>query len=238
MVYRGKVFKSMVGLYFYGDFCTGRIWGLRNLGTTWENTLLADTPFQITSFGEDEAGQIYVTDFLTGSIYRIMVQPLVAGDFDGDGSSDFASLNVLGRIFYTTNLSAFANVPGVLSQLVSGDFNFDGSADLAGLASDGTIWVSTDLTSFTPIPGILSSLISGDFNSLRGGDEFAGLALDGSIWFTTNLNTWTNIPGKLTNLVPGNYDGASPDDLVGLAMEGSLWLTTDLLNWTNIGRLP
>jgi hypothetical protein len=234
MVYRGKVFKNMDGLYFYGDFCTGRIWGLRRNGTAWDNTLLIDTPFQITSFGEDEAGQIYVTDFLTGSIYRIVVQPLVVGDFDGNGSSDVASLNVLGNIFYTANLSTFTNVPGVLSQLVTGDFNGDGSADLAGLASDGTIWVSTDLLNWVNVPGLLSQLAVGDFNG-DGNDDLAGLASNGTIWMSTNLSTWTNVPGTLAQLVSGDFNPArAGDELAGLALNGSIWFTTNLSAWTNI----
>ena len=235
MVYRGKVFKNMDGLYFYGDFCTGRIWGLRHVGTAWESSLLVDTPFQITSFGEDEAGQLYVTDYLTGSIFRIMVQPLVAGDFNGSGSLDFASLNVLGHIFYTTNLSTFVNVPGVLSQLVTGDFNGDGRTDLAGLASDGSIWVSIDLTGFTRIPGILSSLISGNFNNLRPGDELAGLASDGSIWVSTDLTGFTRIPGILSSLISGNFNNLRPgDELAGLAPDGSTWVSTDLASFNQI----
>ncbi|HJX15931.1 MAG TPA: PQQ-dependent sugar dehydrogenase [Candidatus Deferrimicrobiaceae bacterium] len=71
MVYRGAEFPSFQGTYVYGDFCTGRIWGLRKVGTTWENTLLADTTHQISAFGEDEAGNLYVASYGTGTVYRI-----------------------------------------------------------------------------------------------------------------------------------------------------------------------
>ena len=238
MVYRGKVFKNMDGLYFYGDFCTGRIWGLRHVGSAWENSLLVDPPFQITSFGEDEVGQLYVTDYLTGSIYRIMVQPLAAGDFNGNGTTDLASLNGLGQVFYSSNLSAFVNVPGVLSQLVAGEFNGDGNADLAGLAPDGSIWISTDLLTWVNIPGVLSQLAVGDFNG-DGNDDLAGLASNGSIWLTTNLSTWTNIPGILAQLVSGDFTPARiGDELAGLTSDGTIWFTTNLSTWTNIpGKL-
>ncbi|HJX14296.1 MAG TPA: PQQ-dependent sugar dehydrogenase, partial [Candidatus Deferrimicrobiaceae bacterium] len=71
MVYRGTEFPSFQGTYVYGDFCTGRIWGLRKAGTAWENTLLADTTHQISTFGEDEAGNLYVAAHGTGAVYRI-----------------------------------------------------------------------------------------------------------------------------------------------------------------------
>mgnify|MGYP001084718471 CR=1 FL=1 len=72
-VYRGPGVPRMQGIYFYGDYCTGFIWGLRPNGATWENQLLADTALtRLTSFGEDEAGNLYATDLNTGSVYRLI----------------------------------------------------------------------------------------------------------------------------------------------------------------------
>ncbi len=71
MVYRGRSYQSMQGIYFYGDFCSGRIWGLRRRGKVWQNTLLLDTAYGISSFGEDQVGNLYVTDLYKGDIYLI-----------------------------------------------------------------------------------------------------------------------------------------------------------------------
>jgi len=70
-VYRGKAYPDMQGFYFYGDLCSGRIWGLRQVGTRWESNLLVAEPFQITSIGVDEQGNLYLTDFTDGAIFRI-----------------------------------------------------------------------------------------------------------------------------------------------------------------------
>ena len=70
-VYRGSAFPGLQGIYLYGDLCSGRIWGLRRSGAVWQNVLLADTTLQISSFGEDETGELYVADYATGDIYRI-----------------------------------------------------------------------------------------------------------------------------------------------------------------------
>jgi glucose/arabinose dehydrogenase len=75
MVYRGTAYPRLDGIYFYGDFCSGRIWGLTMSGLTWTETLLIDTEFMITSFGSDEQGTLYFTDYKTGSIYRIIPLP-------------------------------------------------------------------------------------------------------------------------------------------------------------------
>ncbi len=71
-VYRGLAYPTLRGHYFYGDFCSGRIFGLRHLQSTgWTATELVDTTYNITSFGEDENGEIYFTDYFSGSIYGL-----------------------------------------------------------------------------------------------------------------------------------------------------------------------
>jgi glucose/arabinose dehydrogenase len=74
MVYRGQDYPSMQDIYFYGDYCSGRIWGLAFDGSAWQSNLLEDTSFNISSFGEDEAGNVYVADY-GGDIYMIVEQP-------------------------------------------------------------------------------------------------------------------------------------------------------------------
>jgi glucose/arabinose dehydrogenase len=69
-VYRGPGRTAWQGLYFYGDFGSGRIWALQRSGDTWVNTLLRDTDLSISSFGEDEAGRLYVVDY-RGAVYLL-----------------------------------------------------------------------------------------------------------------------------------------------------------------------
>jgi glucose/arabinose dehydrogenase len=57
-VYRGTAIPSLVGHYIFGDYCTGRIWSLRPGGRSADITLRRDTPYQITSFGEHEDGEL------------------------------------------------------------------------------------------------------------------------------------------------------------------------------------
>ena len=70
-VYRGAAVPALSGAYLYGDFCSGRIWTLRQgAGGAWTSTLLLETAISISSFGEDQAGELYVTDLGSGRIYR------------------------------------------------------------------------------------------------------------------------------------------------------------------------
>jgi len=72
-VYRGGEFPVLQGVYLYGDYCSGRIWGLRRSGGVWESKLLLDSSLNISTFGEDEAGNIFVADHGGGNIYKIIV---------------------------------------------------------------------------------------------------------------------------------------------------------------------
>ena len=72
-VYRGQAIPELVGTYFYGDYCNGwiRSFAYRNGTATNASSWPAlDTKQQITSFGEDAQGEIYVV-LANGSIYRI-----------------------------------------------------------------------------------------------------------------------------------------------------------------------
>lgn len=65
-VYRGLRQTLPQGAYVYGDFCTGVIYVLK-AGVP---SVLMDTALSISSFGEDESGEIYVVN-LSGQIFRL-----------------------------------------------------------------------------------------------------------------------------------------------------------------------
>ena len=56
--YRGSM-PDFRGIYTYADYCSGRIW-FGSFSTGWSSTLWQDTAFNITSFGEDRNGELYV----------------------------------------------------------------------------------------------------------------------------------------------------------------------------------
>jgi len=69
-VYRG-VMPDWQGVYLYGDYCSGIVWGLlRNPQGGWMNAQLFETGTKITSFGEDENGEVYLVDH-GGHVYRL-----------------------------------------------------------------------------------------------------------------------------------------------------------------------
>lgn len=70
-VYRGQALPELDGFYLYADFASGKIWSLRFVEGVWVNTLFEDTEFAVSSFGEDEAGELYLTDFGGGALYKL-----------------------------------------------------------------------------------------------------------------------------------------------------------------------
>lgn len=68
-VYRGSM-PEWNGIYLYGDYCTGLIWGLIRSNDGWQKQMLFEMDVTITSFGQDEAGEIYLVSD-TGTIYRL-----------------------------------------------------------------------------------------------------------------------------------------------------------------------
>lgn len=70
-VYRGTAEPKLKGAYLFGDFINGKIWGLRRNGATWRQKLLLDSPYGISSFGDDEQGNLYVADYFEGNVYQV-----------------------------------------------------------------------------------------------------------------------------------------------------------------------
>jgi hypothetical protein len=62
-VYRGQKYPALHGVYLSGDYCTGRIFGLKSGTGGFDITTLVDTPHSISNFGEDESGDIYIADY-------------------------------------------------------------------------------------------------------------------------------------------------------------------------------
>lgn len=73
-VYRGSEVPDLRGVYVYGDFVSGRVWGLRldpGADSASENELLLDTGGAVSSFGEDDEGELYIVDF-NGSVLKVV----------------------------------------------------------------------------------------------------------------------------------------------------------------------
>ena len=72
-VYRGSAQPILQGGYFFADYCSGRIWTISATAASPASPVqLLDTPYNISSFGEGQAGELYIVDHAGGGIYHII----------------------------------------------------------------------------------------------------------------------------------------------------------------------
>ncbi len=69
--YRGKAVSSLSGKYLFGDFGSGRIWAMTSAGSFVSVEELLNTGLFLSSFGEDEDGELYVAE-LGGTVRQII----------------------------------------------------------------------------------------------------------------------------------------------------------------------
>ncbi|MCP1385601.1 PQQ-dependent sugar dehydrogenase [Runella salmonicolor] len=72
-VYRGAKLVDLKGQYIYGDFVSGKIWALQYNETSRQasNKLITQLTGSLSSFGEDEAGELYLLNYQTGKIQQL-----------------------------------------------------------------------------------------------------------------------------------------------------------------------
>ena len=71
-VYRGQDIGGLDGVYVYADYCSGQIYGLVDDGQgKWQNKPLAQGETYLSTFGEDNLGELYFASRNSGTIYRL-----------------------------------------------------------------------------------------------------------------------------------------------------------------------
>ncbi|MCS6873395.1 MAG: PQQ-dependent sugar dehydrogenase [Pyrinomonadaceae bacterium] len=225
-VYRGirRTFAS--GTYIYGDYCTGEIWIGGN------STPIIDTPRNISSFGEDDDGEIYVVG-LGGTVDKI-IRANASADFDGDARTDTAVFRPSEGVWYILNSSnnSFRAVQfGADGDIPTPeDFDGDYKTDIAVfrpsagtfyiLGSNGNIFFSVQWGSAGDIP------TQADFD----GDARADVAVfrpSEGVWYIRNsrdgsfrvqqFGISTDIP------VAGDYNGDGRTDIAVFRKSTGTW---------------
>jgi glucose/arabinose dehydrogenase len=71
-VYRGRELPAFTGVYLFGDFCSGTVWGLLPDGSGgWRGQVLFQTPHRISSIASGAQGELYLLD-IRGGLYRLV----------------------------------------------------------------------------------------------------------------------------------------------------------------------
>jgi len=71
-VYRGEAIPELQGAYLYSDYCSGTLWAAyRNPDGAWQSQEIMETGVQVSSFGEDEDGELYIVNY-GGSVMKFV----------------------------------------------------------------------------------------------------------------------------------------------------------------------
>ena len=134
-VYRGcELGEAYQGQYFFGDYCGGIVWTL-DPSNGYTRSTEFNFGFGLSSFGEDEDGELYITDLFGGTVYKIInpsapdenkndipdaCESACVSDLNGDGNLDFL------------DISAF--LAGYTKGDPISDFNGDGNFDFLDIS--------------------------------------------------------------------------------------------------------
>jgi glucose/arabinose dehydrogenase len=140
-VYRGQSMPEFYGDYLYADFCTGKFWSLSEVAGAYENTEIGDFENEdISSFGEDENGELYVAGLASGKIYKL--EPI----------SSHVSQNEIPKKVYISNPIAQDKLRfDVSDDFISGEFsiiNAYGNQIVSGMVDANHMAI--DLKSISP----------------------------------------------------------------------------------------
>jgi glucose/arabinose dehydrogenase len=134
VVYRGVNIPGLDGTYFFGDYCSGRIWSFEFSAFGGVTNFIERTSevgsgvSGLSSFGEDAYGEIYMCSLFNGRVYKIVPTNGPFVDCNENGIEDAAE--ILDGSASDVNGNG---IPDSCEQLCDGDVTGDNAVDLADL---------------------------------------------------------------------------------------------------------
>jgi len=149
-VYRGTRGTLPTGAYIYADFCTGEMFLLQ--GTA--QSFLQDTTLSISSFGEDEAGELYVVS-LGGTVHRLVNScsySISPASRTSPAGGETLTVNVTtqgGCGWSAVSNSGFITVASGASGTGSGTVTLTIASNGSGVPRTGTVFIAGQILTIT-----------------------------------------------------------------------------------------
>lgn len=224
-VYRGIRRALPFGQYVYADYCTGQIY----LWDGANQTQQLDTARNISSFGQDEDGEIYVVG-LGGTVDRI-IGAKTSADFDGDRRTDISLFRPSDRTWYmlkSSNGAFFAQQFGLAADIpVPEDYDGDNTTDIAVFRPSEGNWyrLNSSTNAFVGFHWGLNGDVpaAGDYDGDNIADPMVFRPSD-STWYSLRSTTG-GFQAQQFGLAgdrptPGDFDGDGKTDI-------GVWRDTD-----------
>lgn len=206
-VYRGSDHPALAGTYLFGDYEYGGVYGLSKPAATWEGARLFDTPYEITSFGEDDAGEVYMCE-IDGAVYQLV---------DAAATRTVAVERLGGADRYSTAATAALDAfpSGAATAVVASGESFPDALSAAALA--GALEAPLLLTAKNAVPQALSDALGP-----AGLDASDVVIVGGTPAVSAAVMTQLGNAGYATSRVWGadRYDTAAQVALRVAAVEG------------------
>jgi Glucose/sorbosone dehydrogenases len=242
-VYRGVLNSRTKGEYIFGDYCSGKIWSWFNS----QQIQLIDTARNITSFGQDEDGELYVVGG-GGTIDKVLNNKPSA-DFGGDLTTDISVFRPSTGVWYVRNsqngsvgITGFG-LPGDIP--VAKDYDGDLKSDIAVFRPSNGTWYM--LRSSDSTFGALNFGLSGDVPAAGDydGDGKADFTLfrpSTGVWYQLRSTDFGfsafnfGLNGDVPT--PGDFDGDGRYDFGVFRQSNATWYRLNSTNPTNTIFIP
>lgn len=225
-VYRGGSFADLYGKYIYTDYCTGKFWATYPNGSGgWTTDVITTTPtltFQITSFGQNSHGEMYVVSRDNNRIYRLAGDLCAPADiYSTSGGLEsctgsielMAPYGVANTYAWYRNDTLLSETSNVLNTTVSGIYTVEVENSNNACGNEATVEVivstATPVAITAPVNGLCVHNEVVNLTADVSGGTFSGTGVSGSTFNSAGLSGPQSVVYSYTNT-----DGCTSHDTV------------------------